>query len=107
MPTPTTAFADAAAKFGDIDPEDIEAVQKWFAEQLPKLPPDMIEQVLRDLLARDGAAVERFITPVYPKRARLPSLGASPAVALPLFAESWRRLLPALVARLTRRGSNR
>jgi hypothetical protein len=39
MPTPTTAFADAAAEFGDVDPDDLEAVQRWFMEELPKLPP--------------------------------------------------------------------
>ena len=42
MPTPITAFADAAAKYGDIDPDDIEAVQKWFADELPRLPVDTI-----------------------------------------------------------------
>jgi hypothetical protein len=45
MPTPITAFADAAAKYGDIDPDDIEAVQKWFADELHNLPVDTIEQV--------------------------------------------------------------
>jgi hypothetical protein len=50
MPTPITAFADAASKYGDIDPNDIEAVQAWFAEELPKLPVATIEQVLHDLL---------------------------------------------------------
>ena len=106
MPTPTTAFADAAAKYGDIDPEDIEAVQKWFAEELPTLPPDTIENVLRDLLAQDGAAAERAIIPTYPERVPLPSLGSSPPVAPPLLAEEWKQLLRRLLARLTRRGSN-
>ena len=82
MPTPITAFADAAAKYGDIDPDDIEAVQKWFAEGLPRLPVDTIERVLHDLLERDGAAAEREIVPMYPKRVPLPSLGSSPP-ALP------------------------
>ena len=106
MPTPTTAFADAAAKYGDVDPDDIEAVQTWFAEELPTLSPDIIEQVLRDLLARDGSAAEREIIPVYPERAPLPSLGSSPAATTPLLAEDWRRLLRRLLARLGRRGSN-
>jgi hypothetical protein len=93
MPTPITAFADAAAKFGGVDPQDIEAVQEWFAEELAKLSPEMIEQVLHDLLTRDGATPDRDIVPVYPKRAPLPSLGSSPHVAPPLLAEDWKRLL--------------
>lgn len=106
MPTPTTAFADAAAKYGDVDPDDIEAVQKWFVEKLPLLPGDIIEQVLHDLLAQDGAAADREIIPVYPEGAPLPSLGSSPAVKAPLLAEQWMRLLRRLAARVTGRGSN-
>lgn len=103
MPAPTTAFADAAAKYGGVDPEDIVAVQNWFARELPTLPVDTVEQVLRDLLAQDGASAEREIIPVYPDRAPLPSLAASPPVALPLLAEDWRRLLRRLAARLGRK----
>ena len=102
MPTPTTAFADAAAKYGGVDPNDIEAVQRWFAEELPTLSIQIIEHVIRDLLAQDGAATDREILPVYPDRAPLPSLGASPAVTTPLLAEDWRRLLRRALARLRR-----
>ena len=102
MPTPTTAFADAAAKYGGVDPDDIEAVQRWFAEELPTLSIQIIEQVIRDLLAQDGAVSGREIIPVYPERAPLPSLGASPAVSTPLLAEDWRRLLRRALARLRR-----
>jgi len=100
MPTPTTAFADAAAKYGGVDPDDIEAVQRWFAEELPTLSIQIIEQVIRDLLAQDGAVSAREIIPVYPERAPLPSLGASPAASTPLLAEDWRRLLRRALARL-------
>jgi hypothetical protein len=103
MPTPITAFADAAAKYGDIDPDDIEAVQAWFAEELPKLPVDTIEQVLHDLLERDGTAAEREIVPMYLKRVPLPSLGSSPPALPPLLAEQWRTLLGRLLRRLRRR----
>ena len=100
MATPTTAFADAAAKYGDVDPEDIEAVQRWFAEELPTLSPDIIEQVLNDLLSRDGEAPDRELVPVYPERAPLPSLGASPQVTPPLLADEWRRIVGRLLNRL-------
>jgi hypothetical protein len=102
MPTPTTAFADAAAKYGDVDPNDIEAVQRWFTEELPTLSIQIIEHVIRDLLAQDGAVSDREILPVYPERAPLPSLGASPAVTTPLLAEDWKRLLRRALARLRR-----
>jgi hypothetical protein len=102
MSTPTTAFADAAAKYGGVDPDDIQAVQNWFAEELPALSVDTIEKVIHDLLAQDGAVSSREIIPVYPERAPLPSLGASPAVSTPLLAEDWRRLLRRALARLRR-----
>jgi len=100
MPTPTAAFADAAAKYGDVDPEDIEAVQKWFAEELPMLPPEAIERIFDDLLARDGDSELREIVPVYPDRAPLPSLSSSPPIAAPLLAEPWKRILSRLFGRL-------
>ena len=103
MPTPTTAFADAAAKFGDVDPDDLEAVQRWFMEELPKLPPETIEQVLRELLSQDGAPAIRRLTPRYPERAPLPSLSSSPPVLLPLLSENWRAILRRLVSGRVRR----
>jgi len=103
MPTPITAFADAAAKYGDIDANDIEAVQEWFSDELPKLPVDTIERVLHDLLERDGTAAEREIAPIYPKRVPLPSLGSSPPALPPLLAEQWRTLLGRLWRQLRRR----
>ena len=87
MPTPTTAFADAAAKYGDVDPNDIEAVERWFTETLLTLPAITIEQVFQDLLEQDGAIAAREIAPVYPKRAPLPSLGSSPEAAFPRLAD--------------------
>ncbi len=97
MPTPTTAFVDAAAKYGNVNPEDIEAVQTWFAKELPTLSPDVIENVVLDLLAQDGAIAGREVIPVYPKAARLPSLRSSPRVAAPLLAEDWKCLLRRLL----------
>ncbi|MGB9338725.1 MAG: hypothetical protein WCB63_05795, partial [Polyangiales bacterium] len=80
-------------------------VQHWFTEELPKLPLQVIEQVLHDLLAQDGTAHEREIISVYPDRAPLPSLRSSPAVSTtPLLAEEWKQLLRRLAARLRRRG---
>ncbi len=102
MATPTTAFADAAAKYGDVDPEDIEAVQKWFAEALPTLPLDVVEKVLEDLLAHDGATTDREIVPVYPERVPLPSLLSSPPIVAPPLAADWKQILRRLLVRLRR-----
>jgi len=102
MPTPITAFADAAAKYGNVDPDDVEAVQRWFAEELPKLPASMIEQVLHDLLEQDGQPPTRAIDPVYPEKAALPSLASSPAALPPSLVAGLRELLRRLGARLGR-----
>ena len=103
MPTPTTAFADAAAKYGGVDPDDIEAVQRWFAEELPKLSTEVIEQVLHDLLSEDGRSPPREIVAIYPERASLPSLRSSPSVDLPPLADDWKRLLRRLLSRSAKR----
>jgi hypothetical protein len=97
MPTPTTAFAEIAAKYGDVDPEDIGAVQSWFEKELGALPPETIEQIFHDLLARDGDPEAREIVPAYPNRAPLPSLGASPSLAAPPMADTWKRLVRRLL----------
>lgn len=103
MPTPITAFADAAAKYGGVDPNDMEAVEEWFTQELPTLPVNTIEEVLHGLLQQDGVVAEREITPVYPKRAPLPSLRSSPESASPLVAEKWKTLLRKLLGRPKKR----
>ena len=103
MPTPTTAFADVAAEFGNVDPDDLDAVQQWFMEELPKLSPETLERVLRELLRQDGAVASRRLTPRYPPRARLPSLSSSPPLWTPRFAGDPRRFLRRLISTLRRR----
>ena len=103
MPTPTTAFADAAAKYGDVDRDDIRAVEKWFRDELPTLPAETIEQVLQELLEKDGAPEGRPLARVYPKAAPFPSLRSSPGALPPLLAEEWKTLLRRLLTGLIRR----
>ena len=103
MPTPTTAFADAAAKYGDVDRDDIRAVEQWFRDELPTLPAETIEQVLHELLERDGAPEERPIMRVYPETAPLPSLRSSPGALPPLLSEEWKTLVRRLLRGLIRR----
>lgn len=103
MATPTAKFIEIAARYGNVDPEDIEAVQRWFAEELPKLSPSELGRIFEELLRADGARrTRRVAVRVYPERAPLPSLRQSPAVDFPLLAGPWRRLHRRLLARLLR-----
>ena len=99
MPTPTGAFLDVAAKYGEVDPTDIEAVQRWFSETLPTLPPDTIEEILEELLRHDGASDRQLPAPVCPKDAPLPSLSSSPPAPFPWLASTWREMLVRLAGR--------
>jgi len=99
MPTPTAAFLDVASRYGEVDPADIEAVQRWFSEVLPTLPPATIEEVLEELLLREGASHKELPAPVYPKDTPLPSLSSSPPAPFPWLASTWREILVRLVGR--------
>ncbi len=101
MHTPTQVFAEVAARHG-VDPTDIEAVQQWFLEDLPKLPTAQIEEILEELLAYREAGEVSIETRCYPKSAPLPSLDASPPAQTPLFAARWGQVLRLLLARLPR-----
>lgn len=96
MPTPTQAFFDIAARHGDVDSTDPQAVQRWFAETLPSLPPAEIEEILEELLAleaHEGTADTDLPPRHYPKDARLPTLDDSPSAPLPFLAAGWREWL--------------
>ena len=93
MPTPTGSFYDIAARYGGIDPRDTEAVQRWFMETLPTLPPSKIEEVLEALLQGDGPTDVKQPARSYPQGVPLPSLSGSPAAPTPLLACGWRELL--------------
>jgi hypothetical protein len=93
MPTPTDVFAQLAAKYGDVDPSDIEAVQHWYEKVLPTLVPGTIETVLSELISQDGPAETTQAPHSYPDKAPLPTLEQSPPVALPMLASGWRRYL--------------
>ena len=98
MPTPTGAFLDVAARYGEVDPADIEAVQHWFNEVLPTLPHETIETILEELLQHDGSSDVPAPARVYPKGAPLPSLSSSPPAPFPWPASSWREILIRLTA---------
>jgi hypothetical protein len=99
MPTLTYVFAEVAAKYGGVDAGDMEAVQQWYEETLPSLPPQKIEEILDELLSREGLRSEGDGPRVYPKTAPLPTLDQAAPVPLPLLAGGWRKFLRRLLQR--------
>jgi hypothetical protein len=99
MPTPTYVFAEEAARYGGVDAGDMEAVQHWYEETLPSLPPQKIEEILDELMGREGLRSEGDGPRVYPKAAPLPTLDQAAPVPLPLLAGGWREFLRRLLQR--------
>jgi len=99
MPTPVQAFAEVAARHGDVDPGDLAAVQRFYRETLPTLEPAAILTILEELLAREGSSEGRGPEPFHPGEAALPSLRGAPPMRLPLLACGWREMLRRLRGR--------
>lgn len=102
MPTPIRYFAEIAAKYGDVDPDDADAVQDWFMTTLPSLKSEQIDEILEEILRHDGAESTPADEKSYPLGVPLPLLKDSPPAALPLLAVAvdlflkkfWRRFSP-------------
>ena len=86
MPTPTEVFAELAARYGGVDANDAEAVQRWFAEEVPRMPHEKLEELLEELLRREGATVVGVVRQTYPAESRIPALSVTPPATLPLLA---------------------
>jgi len=56
LPSPLHVFAEIAATYGKVNPDDADAVQKWFIETLPSLKPELMDEILEALLRHDGAS---------------------------------------------------
>ena len=93
MPTPTRSFLDVATRYGNVDPDDPEAVQRWFTRVLPTLRRETVEEILELLLENEGARDDAERPGNYPRDVPLPTLSASPPAPIPLFASGWRELL--------------
>jgi hypothetical protein len=96
MTTPTQAFYDVAARYGEVDRSDAEAVQHWFTEVLPTLPKDQIEAVLEELLAHEGVSAAPPESCSYPRNVPLPVLEDSPAVTFSVL----KQVLSTLMAKI-------
>lgn len=99
MPTPTHFFHDIAARYGNIDPGDPEAVRHWFTEVLPTLPPETIDEILEVLLGEEETTDDKPTVRSYPQGVPLPSLSASPPAPIPLLAVGLRDFLGKLAGR--------
>lgn len=89
MPTPMSAYVEAARKFGKVDPTDEKAIDKFFVETFPSLPAKKQEQVLSFLLAHEGPAENpaprRMGVPAHPPSA-MAALSAAHAAVVQRFA---------------------
>ena len=100
MPTPIHVFAEIAATYGNVNPDDMDAVQKWYIETLPTLKPEHIDEILEALLRHDGAKPNPSAEKSYPTDVPLPSLKDSTPVkssilraVLDLFSKRiWKRI---------------
>jgi hypothetical protein len=84
MPTPPHVFADIAATYGNVNPNDSAAVQKWYIETLPTLKPERIDEILEVLLRHDGGKPTASGEKSYPVSVPLPLLNDSPPANLPI-----------------------
>ena len=55
MPTPMSAYNEAARRFGGIDPADKRAVRKFFVVDFHQLSARKKRAVMKFLLSREGA----------------------------------------------------
>ncbi len=54
MPTPMSAYREAAHRFGGVDPTDKAAVRDFFLVKFHELPKSKQRDVMRFLLSREG-----------------------------------------------------
>lgn len=102
MPKPTQASFTVAARQG-VDPSSPEAVQKWFLEAVPNLPPYEIEKILEELLSSESTGETLSGPRCYPEAVPLPLLRESPSAPVPLFAIRLREVPGILLRRLLHR----
>ena len=74
MPTPIHIFAQIAATYGNVNPDDADEVQKWYIETLPTLKPELVDEIIETLLRHDGTKPIPFAEKTYPVEAPLPLL---------------------------------
>ena len=89
MPTPYDVFSEIAARHGGVDPDDEQAVQRWYTDTLPGLPRRTIEGVLDELLSRQHGGATSHRKRSFPVGAPIPTTDASPPARLPWLTRLW------------------
>lgn len=72
MPTPSRFFKAVAQKWGNVNPDNDQAVEKWFLQDFPKLPKKDLNTILDELIQYNN---EKSIDPgkvIYPADIPLP-----------------------------------
>lgn len=67
MPTPIRFFIQVAQEYGNIDPDDMEAVESWYITDFPKLPKKDLIAIMDLLIEHDNEL------PMIPKKIIYPS----------------------------------
>lgn len=72
MPTPIKYFIQVAHKWGNIDPDDNQAVEDWFLNDFPKLPKKDINSILDELIRHNNEVADDPGKIIYPSKVPLP-----------------------------------
>lgn len=54
MPTPVKYYTKVAQKWGNIDPDDYQAVENWFLNDFPNLPKKELSAILDELIEKSN-----------------------------------------------------
>jgi hypothetical protein len=103
LPTPIQVFAEIAARHGGVETRDIEAVRRWYSETLPTLSPEVIGEVLEELLEGEDEPYEAGFPRDYPTRVKVPTLRNATLAPTPRLALGWIVFLRRMVRRMKAR----
>lgn len=84
MPTPVKYFIEVAQKWGNIDPNDNQAIEDWFLNDFPNLPKKDLNAILDELLEQNNELSTDPGTIKYPSKVPLPLF--KDRIAVPLYS---------------------
>lgn len=87
MATPMHVYYELAARYGNVDPSDYEAVLKFFTTDILNLDESVRAEIGKELLTRDGEPAKPMGPRKYPENAPAPKAGKAltfPIVDLPM-----------------------
>lgn len=65
-------FKEVAQKWGNVDPKDDRAIEKWFIEEFPKLPQKTLNDILDELIQYNSEREDEPDLIIYPTNISLP-----------------------------------